>query len=62
MADFIKEKIPANDNMLSIEQLKAYPGFEHRSDAELMELSVFLKEYSLILYDVLVKSINKTTF
>ena len=54
--DNIKDKSPANAPMLSIEELKSYPGFENKSDAELMELAIFLKEYSLILYEAFVKS------
>lgn len=62
MADHNNEKNPSNVKMLSIEELKTYPGNENKSDAELMEQAEFLKEFSLILYAAYVKNQNNTNF
>ncbi len=59
MTDSIKYKSPENASMPSVEELKSYPGFENKSDDELMELAIFLKEYSLILYNACMKSIGE---
>jgi hypothetical protein len=59
MLEFTRSNVQNNETMLSIEQLRSFLGMEKYSDEELSHLAVFLKDFSLILYDAYSNSTNE---
>jgi len=59
MSEKINDRNPEDVGMLSIEELRKFPGNENLTDKELQDQAIFLKEFSLILYHAYAKQISE---